>query len=324
MSKALDAITDKVLTHGTSTKQPLKVIAGEPERPLVIGDIEIPAYVLEDETRVLSQRGFLGSLGMSGGGVTRRSDGAPQLAVLLRSATLAPHVAGETLARALSPILFTPPHGGRTAYGYPATLLTDICDVVLAARVARDLHSNQMHIAERCEVLVRGLARVGIIALVDEATGYQRIREERALATILERFIAAELQPWTRTFPYAFYEQIFRLKGWGSAEGMPRPSVIGHYTNDFVYDRMAPGVLAELRSRNPVLPQGWRRNRHHQWFTPEYGHPTLKEHIAAVTVLMRAAASWEGFKRSLDRALPKPDSTIAMPIGDDEDSRAGD
>ena len=267
---------------------------------------------------MLSQRGLIGSLGMSEGGARNRSDGAPQLAILLRSATLAPHVTWETLARAHSPIEFTPPHGGRTAYGYPATLLTDICDVVLAARSARDLQPQQLHIAERCEILIRGLARVGIIAPVDEATGYQRIRDERALATFLERFIAKELQPWTRTFPFTFYEQIFRLKGWSSTAGVKRPSVIGHHTNDFIYDRVAPGVLDELHERNPVLPQGWRRNRHHQWFTPEYGHPRLKEHLEGVTALMRAAASWNGFKRNLDRVYPKLGTTIAMPIGDDD------
>ena len=32
--------------------EPLEVIAGAPDRPLVIGDIEIPCYVVEDETRV--------------------------------------------------------------------------------------------------------------------------------------------------------------------------------------------------------------------------------------------------------------------------------
>ena len=211
------------------------------------------------------------------------------------------------------PILFTPPHGGRTAYGYPATLLTDICDIVLAARQAGDLLPQQQHIAERCEKLVRGLARVGIIALVDEATGYQRIREERALAKILEKFLDEEIQPWTKTFEFSFYEQIFRLKGWGSAEGVKRPQVIGHFTNDLVYDRIAPGVLAELRGRNPILPQGWRKNRHHQWFTPEFGHPKLRMHIEGVTALMRAAGSWEPFKRSLDRAYPKTGSQFSMP-----------
>ena len=314
MSKGLDAITDKVLAHRPVATPPLKVIAGQPDQPLVIGGIEIPCYVLEDETRVLSQRGFIGSLGMSEGGARNRKDGAPQLAILLRSTTLAPHVNEETLVRASSPILFTPLHGGRTAYGYPATLLTDICEVVLAARAAGDLQRRQLHIAERCEILIRGLARVGIIALIDEATGYQRIREERALATILEKFIDRELQSWTRTFPFTFYEQIFRLKGWGSATGVKRPQVIGHYTNDFVYERIAPGVLEELRKSNPLLPQGWRKNRHHQWFTPEFGNPRLKEHLEGVTALMRAAPNWGYFKRSLDRAYPKTGTQFPMPI----------
>ena len=287
------------------TDQPLKVIAGAPDRPLVIGDIKIDCYVLEGETRVLSQRGFLSSLGRSEGGAHNRSDGAPQLAILLRNSTLAPHVTRETLARANSPIEFTPPHGGRTAYGYPATLLTDICDVILAAREAGNLTSRQHNIAERCEKLIRGLARVGIIALVDEATGYQRIRDERALAAILEKIIARELQPWTRTFPYEFYDEIFRLKDWPGPDGVKRPSVIGHYTNRFVYDRLSPGVLDKLKALNPVLPSGYRRNKHHQWFTPDIGHPELKEHLIGVITLMRASSNWTGFERLFERAFPK-------------------
>ena len=133
----------------------------------------------------------------------------------------------------------------------------------------------------------------------------------------LSALIAAELQSWTRTFDYEFYEQIFRLKGWGSPVGVKRPRVIGTYTNDFVYERIAPGVLDELRLVNPVMPQGWRKNRHHQWFTPEFGHPKLKEHLAAVVALMRAAPSWTAFRRSLDRAFPKLKSTIPLPLDDD-------
>lgn len=311
---ALDAITDQVLAYRPTAKTPLKVIAGEPDQPLVIGDIEIPCYVLEDETRVLSQRGFIGALAMSRSSIR---DGGDRIANFVAHRALAPHAHAETLVEIEKPILFVPPHGGRLAYGYPAILLTDICDIVLAAREAGDLLPQQQHIAERCEKLIRGLARVGIIALVDEATGYQRIREERALATILERFLDQELQPWTKTFPFTFYQQIFRLKGWGSAEGVKRPSVIGHYTNDFVYDRLAPGILDELQERNPKLPQGWRKNRHHQWFTPEFGHPRLKEHLEGVTALMRAASSWVAFKRSLDRAYPKPGNTIPLEIDDD-------
>ena len=317
MSKtALDAITDKVLAHRPVATPPLKVIAGEPGNPLVIGDVEIPCYVLEDETRVLSQRGFLSGIGRSESRPARPAGVGEHLPDFLAPKNLAPFIDAD-LASASTPIRFQFPGSGATAFGYRATLLPQVCNVYLEARAANALYLNQRHVAERAEILIRGLATVGVIALVDEATGYQRIREERALATILEQFIAAELQPWTRTFPYAFYEQIFRLKGWSSTAGMKRPSVIGHYTNDFVYDRVAPGVLDELRSRNPVLPQGWRRNRHHQWFTPEYGHPRLREHLEGVTALMRAAGSWDGFKRSLDRAYPKLGAQFPMAISDD-------
>ena len=71
---------------------------------------------------------------------------------------------------------------------------------------------SQRHIADQAEFLVRGLATVGIIALIDEATGYEQIKIQRNLAIILEKFIVKELRSWTRTFPYEFYEQIFRLK----------------------------------------------------------------------------------------------------------------
>ena len=314
MSNALDAITDRVLAYRPD-QHPLKVIAGTPDAPLRIGGIEIPCYVLEDETRVLSQSGFARAIGRTGGSRGGHEDFF-NLPVFLRTRNLARFIP-EALSTSSRPIQFQAPNGGSVATGYRATLLPEVCEVFLSARQAGALHPTQYHIAERAEILIRGLAQVGIIALVDEATGYQRIREERSLATILEKFIAKELQPWTRTFPYTFYEQIFRLKGWGSAEGMPRPSVIGHYTNDFVYNRVAPGVLDELRSRNPVQPQGWRRNRHHQWFTPEYGHPRLKEHLEGVTALMRAAGSWDGFKRSLDRVYPKPGNTIPLAIDDD-------
>lgn len=314
--RALDAITDKVLAHGAITKQPLKVIAGEPDRPLVIGDVEIPCYVLEDETRVLSQQGFLESIGRArkAKGGQGAMGGVDNPASFLAAKNLAPFISDD-LRGSTTPIPFQ--MRGTRGYGYKAQLLPEVCSVYLEARAAGVLLPSQEHIAVRAEILVRGLATVGVIALVDEATGFERIREERALAKILERFLDEELQPWTKTFEFSFYEQIFRLKGWGRADGVKRPQVIGRYTNDLVYERIAPGVLAELRERNPVLPQGWRKNRHHQWFTPEFGHPKLRMHIEGVTALMRAAGSWESFMRSLDRAYPKPGTQL--PIAEPED-----
>ena len=306
----LDALTDKLLEPG------LKVIAGSADRPLIIGDIEIAAYVLEDETRVLSQRGFQSAIGRSESGGTRGS-GAHKLPRFLAAENLKPFISQDMTART-NLIKFQPPHGGPPAFGYRATLLPDVCSVYLRARRDGALLQSQIHIAEQSEILMEGLANVGIIALIDEATGYQQMRAQRALADILERFIAERFRPWTRTFPYEFYEQIFRLKGWGSPEGIKRPSVIGHYTNDIVYARIAPGILDELRQLNPTQPSGQRRQRHHQWFTPEFGHPELIKHLQRVIGIMMASTSWSDFKRSLDRALPRVNTNLAMPLDIDD------
>ena len=302
--------------------RPLTVIAGTPDTPLVIGELQIPCYVLEDETRVIAHKGFLRAIGRSGkvkGGQGAATGGPTTLPSFLSAKNLLPFIPDD-LGGPTTPVPFRLTNNSDSAvfgYGYPALLLPKVCEVYLRARDAKALLPSQEHIADRAEILIRALATVGIVALIDEATGYQRVRTERALATILEKFIAKELRPWTRTFPYEFYEQIFRLKNWESPEKGDRPSVIGHYTNDFVYTRIAPGVLDELRELNPTTPQGGRKNRHHQWFTSDFGHPKLKEHLAAVIALMRVASNWEAFKRSVDRAFPKMNTTIPLPFDED-------
>ena len=149
-----------------------------------------------------------------------------------------------------------------------------------------------------------GLATVGIIALVDEATGYQRSREENALAKILAKYIAPELQPWTKTFPIEFYEEICRLKGWPNIYSIQRPQVIGRYTNEIIYSRLPTGVLEELRRKNPRLPSGYRAHRFHQDLTTDHGHPELRKLLIGVMALMRAAYDWYGFLRSLYDSYP--------------------
>ena len=278
-------------------KEPLNVIAGAPDKPLIIGDIKIPCYVLEGEIRVLSQRGMSTALGYP-------SNAGPRIDRMTASKSINPFINNDLMLALKTPIIFKNPSGGGMANGYPARLLVDLCKAILAARRKGTLDKQQSHIAERCEILMEGLATVGIDSLVDEATGYQEIRGKRALATILEKFIAKEMQPWSKTFPYDFYDQIFRLKKWDFSPKSKRPAVIGHYTNDFVYARIAPGILKELRKRNPVQISGTRKHRHHQWFTEDHGNPRLKEHLAVVIALMKISPNWNIFKRHLERALP--------------------
>ena len=208
---------------------------GSPDHPLKIGSIGIPCYVLEDGTRVLSQRGLRTGIGMSASGGSR--SGEPRLVSFIDSLAAKGIDIKDLPARIRAPVRFFPPGGGRDAYGYEATILADICDAVLSARkIPNGLQPQQLHVAEQCEILLRGFARVGIIALVDEATGYQRDRAKDALARILEAFIEKELQPWVQTFPSEFYQEMFRLRGLEYPnDTVKRPQYFGVLTNDVIF-----------------------------------------------------------------------------------------
>ena len=290
---------------------------GSEDHPLRIGEIEIPCYVLEDETRVLSQRGVIGGLGMSSGS---GGGGTDRLSAFLGGKSISPFVPKELSLLMEKPLRFRRPGGGQQTYGYPATILADICDVVLAARKAGALQKHQEHIAERCEILVRGFARVGIIALIDEATGYQRDRTKDALARILEAFIAKELQPWLRTFPSEFYQEMFRLRGLDyDPDNVQRPQYFGVLTNDIVYKRLAPGVLDELKAAIPKNDAGRPKAKYFQLLTRNVGYPKLREHLGAVTAVMKMSDDWSDFKTKLDRLYPRPEELAQgdLDFGDD-------
>lgn len=300
--EALDLIADTVLAHDpTTTPNVLHAIAGAPDKPLVIGDVELSCYVLENEERVFSLRTVTKSVGLPVGGGTRQ--GVPRIVDFLDKLAAEGIKNDDLTARIRSPIEFRPPTG-RTAHGYPATMLVDFCSLVVEAR-SRGLLSlqSQQRVAEHCAAILTGVAKVGVIALVDEATGYQYIREERALARILEAFIAKELQQWTRTFPMDFYRQLCRLRDWPNIYSVKRPAAVATYTNGLVYSRLAPGVLDELREKNPKV-RGRRKHKHHQWLTPDTGHPKLKEHLHAVIALMKSSTDWDDFMMRLDLSLP--------------------
>jgi hypothetical protein len=183
-----------------------------------------------------------------------------------------------------------------------------VCEVYLSARdTPGALHPSQAGVAKACEIIMRSLAKLGIVALVDEATGYQFVRAKDALATILRQYIADDHRRWTETFPEKFYQEMFRLRGWQWTEKSiagKRPQVVGKYTDDIVYDRLAPGVIDELRKKNPTVSPGRRKQKHHQWLTGDVGHPKLLAHLEGVWILMRQSTTWQGLKDKLDEFYP--------------------
>ena len=267
---------------------------------LIIGDIALDCAVLDDGTRVLAQGTMLEALGRART-MGRRGDVAP----FLSAVNLAEFVAPE-LHEQLEPISYRVPGQRFAATGYRAETLPGVCDVYLAARRAGVLLPSQMATADASEVLIRSLAKVGIIALVDEATGYQAVRARDELQRLLEQYVSEDFRPWVRVFPDAFFEEIYRLYGWDYKPGQTKhPAYVGRMISEYIYDRLPEGVTDELRRVNPKSAAGWRPRKHHQHLTVDTGHASLDRQIATVTTLMQVSTDLEEFKTLFARKFPQ-------------------
>ena len=289
-----------------------KILKATHTGKLQLGEESIPCAVLENGQRIISEFGISNALKSRSGASKRMKtasseDGAP-IPIFLASKNIIPYITNELRDGPLKPINYTVRNGKRVPVGYDATVLPRVCDIWLQARQDGVLNSQQEIRAVKAEILVRALANVGIVALVDEATGYQEKREKDALAKLLSVYLTEERLKWAKRFPDVFYKEIYRLNNWNwpPEHSSKRPGIIGQYTNDVVYERLPTGVLDRLKELNPTDEASKRRRfRHHQFLSEDIGQPDLQKHLLQVIALMRASRSWKGFLGLLERVFPK-------------------
>ncbi|GBE37817.1 P63C domain protein [bacterium BMS3Bbin08] len=295
---------------------------------LKIGDIKIPCAVLDNGIRVLRERSVATAFGKKGGGAHwKRKKNAQNGALLpeyVSAQNLQGYISDEVNKKLTNPISYIAAAGSK-AWGLPAILLPEICDIWLKARENGALSDIQLLTASQAEIILKGFAHIGIIALVDEATGYQEIRPKEALQAYLEMIVRKELAAWAKKFPDEFYKNIYELKGW-IWPGMKknRFSIVARYTTDLVYERIAPDLLQELEKRSPQDEHGRRKNKLHQWLTEDVGNPMLAQHLHSLIMFQRLAISngfgWKRFVKMVDKVLPKKYSTLELPTNLEPDA----
>lgn len=288
------------------------------EGAIVIGDLRITCAVLDDpdNTRVLTQEGFLNAIGRAGkakGGEGATVDGLP---AFLRAKNLEPFISNELIA-STTPLefvpLFGPGYQGR-AFGYKATLLPGVCWVYQDALLDRKLLPSQLHIGEACRLFLKALTNHAIDDLVDRATGFEDVRKRRAIDKIIEKYVEKDARAWVKMFPLDFYAHVYRLNDWPfDPANTAKPGVIGHWTND-IYDRLAPGVRAALHERVRRNDKGRPTQKLTQYLTPEEGKPSLERLLEGVILLMRMSSTWQEFKTKLDEFYPKFGETMQLPF----------
>lgn len=268
------------------------------EGTLVIGEIEIPCAVLENRKRVLTQSVFMLALGRARQAKGRQYyDGDVNLPAFLTAKNLKGFIPKD-LEVTSSQLQFQPLQGA-PAFGYAAELLPKVCNVFLDAQAARVLTHTQTHIAETALLLIRGFAQVGIIALIDEATGFQYDRPRKDLEEYLKQYLSDNLRRWVRTFPADYFKHLCRLRDVELRSDMRLPQYFGNLTNDLVYRRLAPGLLRKLQERR--ADRGKPSSKLHSWLSEDFGYPEILVHLGTVVGLMKLHTDYDAFKKQLDQ-----------------------
>jgi hypothetical protein len=239
-------------------------------------------YVLDGGTRVLSKRGLVALL--SNGAETTNLD-----RFLERLPSEYAHLA------AWPNFAFNLPQG-RVGQAVEVDAVIAICIAYDELDDADQLRANQRHLARGARRLLRAAAKVGLTALVDEATGYDAVRQRGDLAKLFRDSLGA----WEETFTPALVRELCRLGlagekniGWTSGR-YPRPLAAAFR---HIYELLI-GVEAARRLKEINSEPRFNRN-HHQWLTEE-ARDLLKKNMGIVTFCARTSTSRADFWHRLD------------------------
>lgn len=247
---------------------PSEIVRGLPEArwwgALVIGEGELPCYVLDDGRRLVSRTGATSLLsGKSHGNLGNYTGALRQyLPDDFQDQLIEFSIQGVT---------------NKTVRGMTAETFLDICTAYVHARDDGETLTTerQLELAAKAAMFLAACAKVGLIALIDEATGYQYDRAQDALQVKLRAFLEEEMRKWEKTFPDQLWQEFGRLTHWkGSVTN--RPKYWGKLVMELVYDYLDKDVADWLRENAPAPRKG---QNYHQWLTSQYGLMKLTEHL---------------------------------------------
>jgi hypothetical protein len=260
--------------------------------PLPIEDLELDCAILDDKdnTRVINMTSVFKAFDR----VPRSNNRLINIPAFMDAQNLQPFIDQELMGL-IKPIEYM--DGKSLKVGYNALILPALCDLYLKARRSPNgLTPKQAHLAEKAEILQSSFAKVGMIALIDEATGFQRDRKHDALRLLLSKYIAEGLQKWLHTFPDSFFLELDKLYNNEPTASHKRPQYYGHFINKYVYDPIENGYVKSKLNELNIDQTGKRKARFHQWLS-EGGRTILIHQIGRVQMLMEISPTITAFKK---------------------------
>ena len=253
----------------------------------IIG-MSVPCYVLNNDVRVIGRTSATEVLtGIKGGGALEKY-------IAVRA--LEPFIPKDLVLERMVPFRLPEVEGLEKAVkGLPADLFLEICQGFVSAleySLRRDseyprLTGRQQEMAMQASMFLSACAKLGLEALIDEATGYQYEREADALQVKLAAFLEGEMRKWEKTFPDELWQEFGRLTGW-KGQLSKRPKYWGRLVMELIYEKLDPDVADWLKKNAPKPKYG---QNYHQWLSGQYGLKKLVEHIWMIIGMARTCES---------------------------------
>lgn len=284
---------------GDSGEMPEASHAGQ----LPIGDVVLDAYVLEDGRRLLHKRGMARGLGL-------KSDGGNAFMKTISRPAIGSRISEELWRKIENPIVFKP-LGGDPAHGYEGTILIEVCDAIIQARNEGALRPSQLFLAAQAEMIVRSAAKIGIMALIDEATGYSDNKRKTEYRELFQQFLLDEVAQWHDEYPDKFFDMIYKLYGLKrkNPDSNKHPQFFGKFIRKYIYYPLANShgaILEHLDQKNPVVYlNGGRKYKMYQFLTEKVGLPALRAHLWQTIGIGAVVSDYIAFDRAFYKAFPE-------------------
>ncbi len=292
------------------TNDPSRVAEAGYQGILPIGDVDLDCYVLDDRRRLFHKKEMANILGLKSKG------GSAFLRTMTRKG-IAETTSKDLQEKLDNPIKFRNLSNTLT-HGYEAATLIEVCDTIIQADNDGRLADSQMFLARQAQIIIRSAAKTGIVALIDEVTGYIADKRKEEYRELFKGFIAEECRGWVKEFPDPFFNMIYRIYGLKRAnpQSFQHPAFFGGFIRKYIYFPLASSngaILEELDKKNPtVYVNGGRRHKLHQYLSQELGVDVLRSHLWQVVGIGNASKSKSDFERSFKRAFPQMGDQVEM------------
>lgn len=261
---------------------------------------ELDCFVLKDRRRIFHKRHMADAIGLTsqGGNVFLRT---------INSKGLGSLITDDLRERLSNPIVFKTKHGS-IAHGYEGADLIDVCDAIWEAKKQGKLSPRQYLIGVQAEIILRSAAKIGIIALIDEATGYTKDKGKEEYRSLWKEYVRDEAKKYEAEFPDQLFEMIYKLYHLPRKHKNKNPQFFGHFIRKYIYTPLANSngaILEIIDEKNPVVYQKGGRKYKIFSFLEEIGMSALRAQIWQVIGIGNATRSKESFDKAFAKAFPE-------------------